>query len=145
MHAVVGAALLATALALPSPSAPQTGQQPRAVGQIEGVQVWTGAATTVVLRQVNSLQARAAEADGRFMDIARLIQSGLPHVDGESWWQVDQHSARSGRVTLRLMVTEDGKSYSVTAHEEERCATSAFSDERSVIYEGRALGCDSAR
>jgi hypothetical protein len=145
MHAVVGAALLATALAVASPSASQTAQQPRSMGQIEGVQPWTGAATTIVLRQVNSLQAFAAQADGTFMEITRVIQSGLPYVNGEPWWQVDPHSARSGPVTLRLMVAEDGKTYSVTAHEEDRCSTSAFSDERGVVYEGRALGCDSER
>lgn len=144
-NALVGMALFAVVVTWAGTSGPAIGQQAQPIGVIEGLQPMTGAATVVVLRQVNSLQARAAQVGGGFASIATVIQSGLPHVNGESWWQVDPHSARAGRVTLRLMVAEDGKAYSVSAHEEGTCSTSAFSDERGVIYQGQALGCDTIR
>ena len=44
---------------------------------------------------------------------------------------------------LRLVVTPDGKHYNVWLGQKPdvRCGFAFYSDERGVIYEGRAIGC----
>ena len=113
-----------------------------------------------IIRVINTAEVgtcrnrNATDANTRFMPWARLVNTpcfkkALSYFSGSP-------SAHSGRLSfsaapeivpgllLRLVVSPNGKHYNLSLGEKAdvRCGFAFFSDERGVIYEGRALGCN---
>ena len=80
---------------------------------------------------------------------APCFKKALSHYSGKRFGEVSSLSLSSGPaispgLRLRLVVSADRKHYNVWLGQKPgtRCGFAIFSDERGVIYEGKAIGCD---
>lgn len=94
-----------------------------------------------IARAINTAEANLGYKQGGFLSLQQLLDAGPKGVSADP-------GSSPGKVTIsryfvRLMVSEDRKSYSFTLHdtEDKKCYYTVFSDQEGVIYQGLALDC----
>ncbi len=104
------------------------------------------------MRLVNTAEAYSHRDQGKYDSLAGLISSGALKKAGG---MTDDFSSTLSQLDLQkdasllvgfdftLVVSSDGSAYKLSFVEKERCGAAYFSDERGVIYTGKALGCTS--
>lgn len=113
-----------------------------------------------IVRAINTAEvgtcrdkSRNLEPNARFRSWADLVNApcfkkAQSHYSGKRFGDVGSLSLSSGPeiapgLQLRLVVSRDGKHYNLWLGQkpEAHCGFAFFSDERGVIYEGKAIGC----
>lgn len=102
------------------------------------------------VRIINTAEAYAHRAGTKYLSLADLISSGsLQQAAGMN----ESFAATYPELNLQhekelikgsnfaLLVSSDGASYKVSILQDEKCGAAYFSDERGIIYAGKALGC----
>lgn len=99
-----------------------------------------------VLRALNSVQADARREHNGYLNLTAVLSSEAFQAPQLSTvmntLKVEpQNASLAGAYSLRMVVDDSKRSYSVALVGKDRCAPSWFSDTHGVVYEGRAVGC----
>jgi|SRR5690349_526638 len=96
-----------------------------------------------IVRQINTAEVEFNARHGAFASWEELHRS----PDEQKRWQSLQVSAGPEIFPgwkLRLVIARDGQSFDLSlTTAQDKCGLTFFSDDRGVIYEGRAIGCSS--
>jgi hypothetical protein len=162
MRQVLSVVIASVGLLLLAISIPAQGASGRAVSATDTLAKPSPQALRAVdiIRVINTAEVgtcrdqNATNDSTRFMPWAQLVNA--PCFKKAQSYLSGSHFAQSGRLSfsagpeivpglvLRLVVSPDGKHYNLSLGEKPsvQCGFTFFSDERGVIYEGRALGCN---
>jgi hypothetical protein len=101
------------------------------------------------VRLINTAEASVRQAQARYVPLAELVSSGALKRAAEM--NADFSSAfpdadlKSGTLVpgfdLAIVVSSDGGAYKLSIAAKDDCGAAYFTDQRGVIYSGRALGC----
>ena len=110
-----------------------------------------GSYALVAVRLVNTAQSYARRNGGKYLSLEQLISTGALKQAAEM--NSDFNSAytklnvqKSGALLegfeLAMLVSSDGSRYELSMNNtKESCGTAYFTDQRGLIYTGKALGC----
>ena len=102
----------------------------------------------LILRSINTAEAEVVRKEKRYVGLPQLVQEAvflLPELQGMKQSVAlapDGGPIPVGSYTLRVEPADSGKRYFVTLTTDVPCATSWFTGESGVIYEGKAIGCE---
>ena len=96
----------------------------------------------VMLRVVNTVEARMRGAGGTFVPLAEVLEAPmLKSSFSEASLTEPTRALIVGR-SLVLVLAEDRKHYQAMVSPAEQCGIGVFTNESGLIYSGRALGCE---
>jgi hypothetical protein len=133
----------------------------RAKGQTEAVanpaaQTRTEAVRAVnIIRVINTAEVGTCRTKGGHIDEHAKFLSWDELLDASCFKEAQRRFSQASELSfspgpeivagleLRLVVSPDGRHYNLWLgqKQEDRCGFAFFSDERGLIYEGRAIGC----
>lgn len=102
------------------------------------------------VRLVNTAEAYAHQAQGRYVSLAELVSTGVlkraAEMNDDFTSTFSELDPQKGAGLLNgfdfaIVVSSDGGTYKLSLAAKERCGTAYFTDDRGMIYSGRVLGC----
>ena len=103
----------------------------------------------VALRYLNTEQVNYLEKNHRFADRDQML-SYLREEEPGALQKLPVNLQEGSSYSLAITTSADGQHYQITLqrnstadHQNGACQNAAFTDDRAVIYLGRAIGCDS--
>jgi hypothetical protein len=130
------AIIIGLALAGTPASSAAVSQQP-ASGQQSGL---------MLMRQVLTIQANkpfAKAGYGSLSDVLKMMPMtrGVAPEAAQAVHLTDAETADVGDYTLRLTRSEDRAKFELSLVPKQSCDVAFFSNDRNIVYTGRALGC----
>ncbi|MGH9732231.1 MAG: hypothetical protein ACRD4A_11050 [Candidatus Acidiferrales bacterium] len=104
-----------------------------------------------VVRLINTAEAEYKSAHDGYAAWPELYRSGIIAKHEKAGLMFGNLNLSAGPEvvpgwTLSLVTSADGKSYELSLRNlKDKCEFSFFSDQRGVIYEGNAIGCETAQ
>jgi hypothetical protein len=104
------------------------------------------------VRMINTAEAWARRTNAKYLSLADLVATGsLQQAAGmneDLAFTYSQLKLEHGNNLLHgfdfaLVVSSEGDAYQFSLSQKESCGSVYFSDQRGIIYAGRALGCPS--
>lgn len=102
------------------------------------------------VRLVNTAEAYVHRSQGKYVPWPELISSGALEQTGAmnpdfseaySELNLEKGSELLHGFHFAMLVSSDGSAYKMSLGSNESCGIAYFSDERGIIYQGKALGC----
>lgn len=102
------------------------------------------------VRLINTAQARVKLANRHFLQLSELLSSGAleeasknNEIFGAAYQSLN---VKNQKELLRgfdftMVVAPDGSAYKLSLTEKNDCGVAIFTDDRGLIYQGKALGC----
>ena len=96
-----------------------------------------------LLRALNTVEAEHNAKAGGYAPLEQVLGSAtFKKMITVTPSATDSVTAAAGRTTLVLVVSEDKKHYQALVTTKDHCGATMFTNERGLIYTGRALGCE---
>ncbi|HEY6331122.1 MAG TPA: hypothetical protein VI756_17470 [Blastocatellia bacterium] len=96
-----------------------------------------------LMRTLGTAEADAEGSQGAFLPLDRLLSHRFFQRNRSEFMLMDSTSAEIKDYKLSVVVSADGKHFHAALTPKEGCGTALSTDEHYIIYEGRALGCES--
>ena len=101
------------------------------------------------VRLINTAEAYAHRAQGRYVSFPELVSSGALNKAAEmntdftsAFADLDLHNrAPVQGFDLAIIVSADGGAYKLSLTAKQDCVEAFFTDERGIIYTGKPIGC----
>jgi len=100
----------------------------------------------MLMRQVLTIQANkpfATNGYGTLSDVLKMMPMtrGVAPDAAQAIQLIDSETADFGDYTLRLTRSEDRRKFELSLAPKQSCGLAFFSNDRNIVYSGRAIGC----